>query len=99
MPEQEPKSDAAELPPPSAELVLIRVFVQASLATAHEKPKHRARALLARASSILRDEETVALLLPIRSASERASVTRARREALAMFRQLMPTFVAELPPE
>lgn len=89
----------AGLPEPSAELVLIRVAVEAYLATAHLKPRLRARAFLDVASRTLADEESVALLFPIRPKRDHASVSQARREAIAMFRQFLPTFVARLPRE
>lgn len=85
-----------ELPPPSAELVLIRVFVTAYLATTTPR---RANAFLREAARLLESEESVALLLPIRGASQYAQVAMARRSAVALFRQLMPTFVACLPGE
>lgn len=87
------------LPPPSAELVLIRVFVEAYLATAHEKPRRRARAFLDASASILQNEETVALVTPIRPAAEHAKVTEARKQAAEMFRRLRPIFLAKLPPD
>lgn len=93
----ETASQPDDLPAASPELVLIRVFVQAYIATAHEKPRRRARAFLHRASTILADEESVSMLLPIRPAAAHAEVSRARRQALAMFRQLVPALTAELP--
>jgi hypothetical protein len=95
----EQTDEVAGLPPPSPELVLIRVFVQAYLATAHEKPRRRARAFLDAATRTLADEESVSLLLPYRPSTERAAVNLARRRAVALFRALTPSLVAKLPPE
>lgn len=88
-----------ELPAPSAEMVLIRVFVQSYLATAHVKPRLRARAFLDAAARSLADEESIATLLPIRPARDHAAVAEARKQAIGIFRQLMPAFVAKLPSE
>jgi hypothetical protein len=75
----------------------MRVFVEAYIATAHLKPKVRAAAFLDLATDILATEESVALTLPIRPMSNAAGVSRARRGALALFRQYLPTFLARLP--
>lgn len=91
--------DTVELPPPSAELVLIRVFVTSYLATAHERPKRRAEAFLSEAARLLKSESTVALLLPIRPAAQHSELTRVRKEAVALFSHLLPLFVASLPGE
>lgn len=93
------KPEAEELPAPSAELVLIRVFVTSYLATAHERPRKRAEAFLSEAARLLESESSVALLLPIRPPSQHAELARVRREAVTLFRQLVPTFVASLPGE
>lgn len=87
------------LPPPDPTLVLIRVFVEAYLATAHLKPRARARAFLDVATNALATEESVALVFPIRPTSEHARVSLARRQAVALFRQYLPVFIARLPPE
>lgn len=86
-------------PRPSAEFVLLRVFVEAYLATAHEKPRRRARSFLDAAAGILEDEQTVASVRPIRPSSDHLAMVQARREALAMFERLRPTLLARLPTE
>lgn len=96
-PETVPKAE--ELPAPSAEMVLIRVAIESYLATAHMKPRERSRAFFDKASSILADEESVALLFPIRPASGHSSVSRARREAVAIWQAFAPTFLARIPRE
>lgn len=93
------ESEPEGLPTPSAELVLIRVFVTAYLATAHTRPRKRADAFLTEASRLLESERTVALLLPIRPADQHAELSRARKQAVGLFRQLVPTFIASLPGE
>lgn len=89
-------SGAEELPEPSAELVLIRAFVVSYLSTCHLKPSARAEAFLRHASELLATEDSVALLFPIRPETRQAEVNRARRQAVTLFRQLTPTFVAAL---
>lgn len=84
-----------DLPAPSAEIVLIRVFVQAYLATTSRR---RADAFLQHAAGILEDEESVSLLLPIRPSWQHGAVARARRGAVAIFRQVLPALIASLPP-
>lgn len=91
--------EADDLPAPSAELVLIRVFVESYLATAHRKPRERARSFMTVAAGILADEESVSLVFPIRPAPDQGAATRARRQALVMFRQLLPTLLARIPHE
>lgn len=92
-------SRLTDLPAPSPELVLVRVCVEAYLATAHVKPRQRARAFLRVASTILADEESVALTFPIRPSADARAVTEARRQAIAVFRQYIPVFMARLPDE
>lgn len=93
---QPARTEQSDLPPPSPELVLIRIFVESYLATV---PRKRAMAFMKQASEILATEESMALLFPIRPQSDHASIARARRQALAMYRQLMPTLLARMPPE
>lgn len=83
------------LPPPSAELVLIRVFVEAFLETA---PPKQARSFMRVATGILADEESLALAFPIRPTARQPEITKARRGAVAMYRQLLPTLMARVPP-
>jgi hypothetical protein len=86
------------LPEPSAAIILIRVFVASYLSTAHEKPERRARAFLEKASDLLENEDSVALLRRIRPTSQDAAVSRARQEACAIFREYRPFLLAMLPP-
>jgi len=86
-----------ELPPPSAELVLIRVFVQSYLATCDLPPGERASAFLRHASGLLADEDSLSRVMPIRPPSGHAAVAKARLQALVLYEGLLPTFIAELP--
>lgn len=89
----EEATEAEPLPSPSAELVLIRVFVQAHLATA---PRKQAAAFLRHVATLLENEESIARLLPIRPCAQHGEVTRAQRGALALFRRYVPSFVAAM---
>lgn len=88
---------ADELPAASPELVLVRVAIEAYLASAHLKPRDRARAFVKTATSILADEESVALAFPIRPATHHEATAKARRGAIALWKHLLPTFMARLP--
>lgn len=90
------ESEPEALPAPSAVLVLIRVLVQSYLATCGRR---RAEAFLRYASELLADEESITQLLPLRPASQHAEVTKARREAVALFRRYVPAFIAAMPRE
>ena len=89
---------AEELPPPSAEMILLRVFVEALLECCKVPRKRRARVFIDTAASILANEESLSLIVPIRPTTQMAEVNRARRQALAIFRAYAPTFLARLPP-
>lgn len=89
----ERETEAERLPAPSAELVLIRVMVSAYLATA---PRRRAEAFLRHAATLLENEESVSLLLPIRPPTQHSALSKARRQAVAMFRELLPALVASM---
>jgi hypothetical protein len=62
-------------------------------------PRRRGNALLREAARLLESEESVALLMPIRPPSEYAIATQARREAVSVFRQILPALIASLPGE
>lgn len=86
-------------PIPGPGVVLLRVFVEAYLATAHEKPRRRARAFLDHASRLLATEESLARSFPLRPSGDHAAMTQARQEAIALYRAFLPTFIAAIPPE
>jgi hypothetical protein len=83
-----------DLPPPSAELVLIRTFVAAYLATCHLKPGRRAKAFIRAAADMLESEESMSHINAIRSSPAERQCAITRRQAVAMFRRYVPTFVA-----
>lgn len=85
--------EAELFPAPSAEMVLLRLFVQSYLATA---PRRRAEAFLRHATKLLETEEGLSLLLPIRPQMHDAARSEARQEAVIMFRQLLPALVASM---
>jgi hypothetical protein len=89
---------AADLPRPDASLVLLGIFVEAFVATAHEKPSRRARSFLTAATKGLSDLQDVTRLLPIRSTQEHEAEAEATREAITWARQRLPGFMARLPP-
>lgn len=89
-------TEAEILPLPTAELVLLRVLAQAYLATVSRR---RAEAFLRRASELLADEASVAALFPIRPREGVTALNKARREAVGVFRVLLPAFVAAVPRE
>jgi hypothetical protein len=84
-----------ELPEPTAELFLLRVFAEAFIST---MPRKRGEAFLRAAAEIMAREESLAAVIPIRPEDRHASAT-ARREAMATFRRDMPVFLARLPDE
>jgi hypothetical protein len=86
-----------DLPPPSAELVLFRVAIQAHLRTAHLKPKLRAEAFLDEMGSLLASEEAVLALFPSRPRNEREAQASARLGAAAWFDAVHPAFAAAIP--
>lgn len=91
------ESEAVELPEPSFQTILWRAGTEAYLATAHLPRKQRAPEYLRIMGEILANEETVSLLFPIRPLSQRGALRVEQRKAVAIFRQLAPTFFARLP--
>lgn len=89
------RGSAAELlPPPSAELVLLRVAIEAFIATA---PRKRSERFLKLMAQTLAREENLSGLFHIRPMSDRAAVQRARRQASAMFEAYLPVWLAGIP--
>lgn len=85
--------EAEPSPAMTPELLLLRVFVSAYL---HTVPRKKAEAFLREASALLATEEAVATLLPMRGPHDLARSTLARREAVAMYRSLLPVLVAAI---
>jgi hypothetical protein len=96
VPERQVASDDRSQPPPSASLVLIRVFVTAFLKT---QPRKRSEAFLDEAAAMLASEDRLTELFPIRPEADHAAVRQARREAVAMFKLNLPTFLASIEDE
>jgi hypothetical protein len=84
----------SELPPPSAEMVLWRITMQALLASL---PRKRAERLLREAAETLAAEENLTSVLQIRPVKDHAAVRQARRQAAAIYARYLPLFLAGLP--
>jgi hypothetical protein len=84
------------LPKATAELVLIRTQTQALTKVLGRKKSEK---FMREWVALLATEETVRLLLPIRSPQDRETVSKVQREACAWVRQVLPTLIASLPPE
>jgi hypothetical protein len=82
-----------DLPEPSAELVLFRVFLTSYIA---DLPKKKCERLLRRMADMLANEESLDTVLPIRPKGDRPAVIHARRQAIAMYRQMLPVLLASL---
>lgn len=91
--ELERASERDAMPAPSAEIVLMRVAISAYLET---NSKKKGDAFLRSMAEILRDEESLSAIVPIRPAVNAKDVAHARRGAIALFRALLPTFVAKV---
>lgn len=94
--ERRPLSEAASLPAPSAELVIIRTGAQAVI---RALGRRKGEKFIKEWMELLASEAAVEALLPIRPQHERAAVADAQREAMAWLRQVAPTLIASLPPE
>lgn len=81
------------LPPPSASTILFRVQ---SLAIIDALGPKRGRKFVTSMAQRLANEESVADTLPIRPDSQKLAVRKARREAVGLFRRLLPVFTARL---
>jgi hypothetical protein len=81
-----------ELPEQSAELTMLRVLVEAHLATVSRK---RGEAYLRAVVLTLEREEELSAIVPIRGARRQGAVT-ARREALAWFMMHLPVWLARV---
>lgn len=88
------QSDVEELPAPSAELVLYRVTMQAFLRNMKRKD---ADEFLRELCETLASEDAVSQVIPLRGPGRYSDVQRARRGAVAIFRQYLPIFLSALP--
>jgi len=84
-----------ELPEPQAALVISRVIVEAWLRTA---PRKEGATFLQNLACVLGDHEEMERVVPIRRTEAGIAAARAEREALAALRQMLPIFIASLPP-
>jgi hypothetical protein len=85
-----------EFPDPTAELVLLRVFIEAHLETSPRKVGER---FLLVAAEKLASEENMASVFQIRPHAHWPASQRARKQAVALFERYLPTFLARLPPK
>lgn len=83
----------ADLPPPDASLVLVRVAIESFIDVVGPKKGER---FLKGMADRLASEERLAEALRFRPASEDAAVSQARRSAMLWFRQALPIFMARL---
>jgi hypothetical protein len=72
------------------------VFVQSYLATVS---KRRGDAFLRHAADLLATEESLSGIMPIRPPAAHGSVSKARKQALAVFRAYLPVLIASVPKE
>lgn len=86
-------ADPADFPEPSAELVLLRAFVEAQLAIL---PRRKGERFLNVAARAIASEEKV---VPLKPSSRRLAARRARQQAATVFAQHLPKLLARLPPE
>src|SRR5690606_32547163 len=84
------------LPPPSAELVLWRVALEVFVATRRRKEGEKFLRLMAEK---LASEEPLAAGVPSSPSSQQEATRSARRQAIAFFRQMLPVWLARLPPK
>lgn len=83
-----------DLPAPSAELAMMRVVVEAYLATI---PRKRAiKQLQLMAELLTQSAATDANVLPFRLKHDRDATMEARRKALAWFRHVLPAWMSAL---
>lgn len=89
-----PQPDDDPAPALTVETAFVSGIFGAYLATMRPK---RARALLVSVTAEFARRESLALTLPLRSSSLTVANARAEREAVALYRALLPSFLARLP--
>lgn len=87
------RAEAPALPPPSAELVLLRVFLESFVTIMGPKKAER---FLRMSAERLASEENLANILPIRPHSDDAALSAARQSAMLWMRQMLPILMARL---
>jgi hypothetical protein len=79
----------AELPPPTPELSLLRIHVEATIVALGPK---RAQKYMGTLLEFAADDDSLSNVLPFRPPEERAKLERSRRSALFWLRQMLPVF-------
>lgn len=82
-----------ELPEPSAELVMLRVLVEAHVAS---MPRKKSERFLRMVAEKLAEEEALSAVFHIRPQTQRARLRISRRQAAEWYRCWLPTFVARM---
>lgn len=93
MPSEDLPSRVEELPPPTPELSLLRMHIEATIVALGPK---RSRKYLGVLLEFAADDESLSNVLPLRPPAQRAKLERTRRAALIWLRQLLPTFVKRM---
>lgn len=83
-----------DLPSPSAELVLFRVHVEATVAVLGRKKADRYLRIM---SEALAQEENLTSVFQIRPSAQHGAVRIARRQAATIFRRYLPIWLARMP--
>ena len=91
-PEQSPRN----VPEPSAELILLRVCIEAFLATQSRK---RGERFLHTVAERLAAEANLAAVFHIRTSGQSPTYRQARTKATQLFEQCLPVLLASLPEE
>lgn len=86
-----------ELPPGTPDRVLISIFVASYVATAHLKPRERAKALLQHAAHLMAERASVYAVKPIRAGQRWNQEAAAVAEADSLLAAMMPELIASLP--
>lgn len=91
----EPNTPEDRAPPPatSPELILWRIQTAAMVGVLGPKKGQR---FLRSMAELMANEESIAEITPIRGAASYAAIREARRAAIALYRQALPTLIARL---
>lgn len=89
-------ANAVDIPGPSAEMVLFRVFMQAFL---QEVSRKRGERVIRAMAERLAREQSLSTILPIRPHAQTEAVRRARQGAAIIFEAYVPHLMDALPPE
>ena len=91
--DQSAQRELVALPPPSADLILWRVTLEALLAGMSRKKGMR---LLRAIADKVANEEVFAQISPIRKSPDRAALSMARKQAAEVFSRSLPVLLARL---